>query len=76
MHNCLWEGSNTSWMLAKASYILLGVYLLQNFVKFQPKKYDFNLYKGFSMEKMAQICQILKEKTFRSLNFYDKFNRN
>jgi hypothetical protein len=43
------------------------------FAKNWPKKYDFNLYKGFSMVKMAQICQILKEKTFRSLNFYDKF---
>jgi hypothetical protein len=60
-------------MLAKASYILLGVYLLQNFAKFRPKKYDFNLYKGVSMEKMAQICQILKEKAFKSLNLYDKF---
>ncbi len=43
------------------------------FAKIWPKKYDFNLYKGFSMEKMVQICPILKEKTFRSLNFYDKF---
>ncbi len=25
------------------------------FVKFQPQKYDFNLNKGFLMEKMAQI---------------------
>jgi hypothetical protein len=26
------------------------------FVKFLHKKYDFNLYKGFFIEKMAQIC--------------------
>jgi hypothetical protein len=60
-------------MLAKDFYILLGVYLLQNFAKFGFNKYDFNLYKGVSMEKMAQICQILKEKAFRSLNLYEKF---
>jgi hypothetical protein len=30
--------------------------------KFRPKKYDFNLLKGFSMEKMAQIRQISKKK--------------
>jgi hypothetical protein len=34
-----------------------------NFTKFQPKKYDLNLYKGFTQgKKMAQICQILKGK--------------
>jgi hypothetical protein len=26
-----------------------------NFTKFQPEKYGFNLFKEFSMEKMAQI---------------------
>jgi hypothetical protein len=32
--------------------------------KFRPEKYDFNLLKGFSMAKMAQIRQIslLKKK--------------
>jgi hypothetical protein len=34
-----------------------------NFAKFQPEKYDLNLYKGFTQgKKMAQICQILKGK--------------
>jgi hypothetical protein len=26
---------------------------------FEPEKYDFDLYKGFSMEKMAQIRQVI-----------------
>jgi hypothetical protein len=30
--------------------------------KFRPEKYDFNLLKGFSMEKMAQIRNIFKKK--------------
>jgi hypothetical protein len=30
------------------------------FTKFWLEKYDFGLYKGFFMEKMTQICQILK----------------
>ncbi len=30
----------------------------QNFTQFWPGKYDFNLFKGFFMEKMTQICQI------------------
>jgi hypothetical protein len=34
----------------------------RNFSKFQGEKYDFNLYTGIFMEKMAQICQISKEK--------------
>jgi hypothetical protein len=28
------------------------------FIKFRPGKYDFKLYKGFFMEKIARICQI------------------
>jgi hypothetical protein len=32
----------------------------QNFTKFHPEKYDFNICKGFSMKKMAQIRQISK----------------
>jgi hypothetical protein len=35
----------------------------RNLAKFQPEKYDVNLYKGFPMKRMAQIHQI----------FYDKF---
>jgi hypothetical protein len=31
-------------------------------VKFQPEKNYFNLYKGFFMEKMAQIHHISKKK--------------
>ncbi len=45
------------------------------FTKFQLETYDFYLYKGFSKEKIAQICQILKKKkNFSKLSdFYDKF---
>jgi hypothetical protein len=52
------------------------VFLLrQNFAKFQPEKYEFNLHKGFSMEtKMIQIWQILENKKVSKLpDFYDKF---
>jgi hypothetical protein len=34
----------------------------RNFAKFQPEKYDFSLYKGFFIEKLAWIRQILKKK--------------
>ncbi len=37
-------------------------FFCKNFAKFQLEKYDFNLFKRFSMNKMAQICQILKKK--------------
>jgi hypothetical protein len=30
----------------------------KSFAKFQPEKYDVNLYKGFPMKRMAQIHQI------------------
>jgi len=48
---------------------------VQNFTKFRPGKYDFDLYtKGFSMGKMAQIRQISKrKKVSKTSNFYDKF---
>jgi hypothetical protein len=37
----------------------------RNFAKFQPEKYDFNLYKGFFMEKKkAQFRQISRKKKF------------
>jgi hypothetical protein len=45
----------------------------RNFAKFQSEKYDFNLYKGFSMEKMAQIHQISKKKFLDRQIFNDKF---
>ncbi len=46
----------------------------RNLARFRPDKYDFNLYKGFSMEKMAQIRQIL-QKVSKSLDFYSKFRQ-
>jgi hypothetical protein len=41
----------------------------QNFAKFRPEKYDFNLYKGFLMRSIAQIRQILKKKKFQIIRF-------
>jgi hypothetical protein len=32
-----------------------NVFFARNFTKFQPEKYDFDLCKEVSMEKMAQI---------------------
>jgi uncharacterized protein YwgA len=40
--------------------------------KFQPEKYDFDLYKGFSMEKTAQIHQISKKTVSKLPGFCDK----
>jgi hypothetical protein len=45
----------------------------RNLAKFQPEKYDFDLYKGFSMEKMTEIHQISKTKVSRLADFYDRF---
>jgi hypothetical protein len=44
-----------------------------NFAKIRPEKYDINLYKGFFMEKLAQIGQISKKNKSNSPDFYDKF---
>jgi hypothetical protein len=45
-----------------------------NFAKFQPEKCDLDLYNGFSIGKMAQIHQILKEKNSKlPCNFDAKF---
>jgi hypothetical protein len=41
--------------LLQAVFFFFG----RNFARFRPEKYDFNLYKGFSMEKMGQIRQNL-----------------
>jgi len=41
----------------------------QNFTKFQPEKYDFDLDKGFFMKKMTQMCQILKKKRIQITRF-------
>ncbi len=39
----------------------MGSHRVFYLAKFWPEKYDFDLYyQGFFMEKMAQICQILK----------------
>jgi hypothetical protein len=43
------------------------------FAKYQPEKYNFNLHKGFFMERMTQIRQISKKKKSKSPNFYGKF---
>jgi hypothetical protein len=45
--------------------------LLANFC--QPEVYDFNLRKRFSMQKMAQICQILKNYFLKLQDFNHKF---
>ncbi len=46
--------------------IQINVYFIGEFLSnFTPKKYDFNPYQGFFIEKMAQICQILKGKKFQ-----------
>jgi len=45
----------------------------QDCIKFQPEKYDFDLYTGFFMENLAQIHQISKENNAKSPDFYDKF---
>jgi hypothetical protein len=43
--------------------ILLAMFIFgQNIPKVWPENNDFNLYKGFFMDKIIQICQILKGK--------------
>jgi hypothetical protein len=51
------------------------LFLGQNFIKFRPEKYDYDLYKGFSMKKMGQFRQILKKEFSRFSDFYDKFQQ-
>ncbi len=43
------------------------------FIKFQPEKYDYDLYKGFSMKKKWKIRQILKKEFSKFSDLYDKF---
>jgi hypothetical protein len=38
----------------------------ENFPNFDLKNNNYNLYKGFPIKKMAQICQILKKKVSKS----------
>jgi len=45
------------------------------FAKFRPEKYDFNLFKGFFMWKMAQIRQILNFKNSKLLDFYNNLKK-
>jgi hypothetical protein len=55
--------------------ILLAIYIYiyfgqNNIPKVWPEKYDFDLYKGFFMDKIIQTCQILKGIFFfKSLDF-------
>jgi hypothetical protein len=44
-----------------------------NFTKFHPEKYDFNLYKGFSMKKKAPNLPNFEGKKSKLPDFYDKF---
>jgi hypothetical protein len=62
-------------MLSCHVKVSVCVFSGQNFAKFWPDKYEFNLHKGFSMEtKMTQIWQILENKKVSKLpDFYDKF---
>jgi len=48
-------------------------FLWRDFAKFPPEKYDFDLYKGFFMEKMTQIRQISKKKKSKSPDFNDEY---
>jgi len=41
---------------------LMEAVLFFFFAKIQPEKYNFDLYKAFSMKKMTQILQISKKK--------------
>jgi hypothetical protein len=40
---------------------------------FRTIKYDIDLYKGFFMENLTQIRQILKNYFFKFPEFYNKF---
>jgi len=51
-------------------------FFLENFRQISSwKKYDFDLYKGFLMGKMAQICQISNFKNSKSPESYDNFQK-
>jgi hypothetical protein len=41
--------------------------------KFPPGKCDFDLYKGFFMERKSPNAPDFKEKNSKSADFYDKF---
>ncbi len=45
------------------------------FFKFQPKKYDFDLYKQFFMQKMEQSCETLNFKKSKGLESFDIFKK-
>jgi hypothetical protein len=42
---------------------------LPNFTKFQPEKYDFNLYKEFSMKQICSNSPDLKKQSFQIMRF-------
>jgi hypothetical protein len=48
--------------------------LAKNLAKFQPEKYDFSIYKGNFIEKIAPSLPDYEEFFFSKLpDFYDKF---
>jgi hypothetical protein len=50
------------------------LFLVKILANFGPEKYDFDLYKGFFMEKFKKICQIyIIIIIFRLPDFYEKF---
>jgi hypothetical protein len=59
--------SNIMWFVE----IYLTTFLGWNFTKSQCKIYDWNLYKGFFMENVTQICHI-KLLFFQITRFYNK----
>ncbi len=59
--------NKNSW---KKHIVPLFLLYRQIFNQFWPNKYDFNLYKGFFMKKMTQICQIWKKKKFHKCQIF------
>lgn len=53
--SCFHEITKSRWISGHQSFFYWWI-----FAKFWLEKYDFDLYKGFLMEKMTQICKILK----------------
>jgi hypothetical protein len=60
-----------TWLLLQGfkAFGLLGGRGEENFAKFRTEKYDYNLYKQFSMERMTQIHQISKKKILQITRF-------
>jgi hypothetical protein len=62
----------TSWIWKKNSGWYQRFFYWRIFTKFQPQKYDLDLYKGFFLEKMNKIRQIWKTTESKLPDFYDK----